>query len=166
MLSVEVRKTLSKYLFCGELLKNKGSVLDAFCGKGMGSYVLAPFFEEVCGVDISKENIDWAKKHLKNEDLSYSYFPGKEIYKLGTFEAIILLDTEKKFDSTDTYISYLNYLCDKNLINNGKLIFDYNESNKQQLKNYFLTRNLEEYEEFSLFSIVKDFYNRLQKVTI
>ena len=165
MLNSEVRKTLNKYLFCGELLTNKNSVLDVFCGKGFGSFMLSPFFEEVVGVDISQENIDWAKEHLSNEDLIYMCKPANELNRIGTFESAILIDSKHKFVDTKTYIKCLFYIFEKNLINGGKLLFDYSD-NKEELKNAFMVQYLEEYPQYELFSVTKDFNNRLKSVKI
>jgi len=165
MLNSEVRKTLNKYLFCGELLTNKNSVLDVMCGRGMGSFTISPYFEEVVGVDTSQENIDWAKEHLKNEDLIYMYRPINELSKLGTFEAAIVLDSDKKFENKESYIRCLNYIFEKNLINGGKLLFDY-ENNREELRVNFIAHYLEEYPEYHLFVATKDFSNRLKSIRI
>jgi len=166
MLNNKVRQTLDKYLVCGEILSNKTSILDVFCGRGLGAYCLAPFFEEVCGVDISKENVDWAKRYLKNENLTFSHFTAKDVYKIGTFEAIILIDSAEKFDCNETYKDYLWYLYERCLINTGNMIFDYKEDNKEQLKNSFLTQYIREIDGTNLFIITKDFNNRLKGIRI
>lgn len=166
MLNSEVRKSLEKYLFCGELLKNANSILDVFCGRGLGSFILSPYFEEVVGVDTGQDNINWAKEHLKNEDLIFSCYQPNEISKLGVFESAILLDSDKKFNDVKTYINCLTYVFDKNLINGGKLLFDYNQDNRETLRKTFITNYLDEYSEYDLMVVTKDFNNRLKGIRI
>jgi hypothetical protein len=130
----------------------------------MGAYCLAPYFEEVVGVDISQQNIYWAKAHLRNEDLFYMCKQLNELSSIGTFEAAILIDNDKKFGDIKTYIKCLNYVFEKNLINGGKLLFDYTTENREELKNTFMVHYLEEYPEENLMVITKEFSNRLKGV--
>ena len=162
----EIKPTLEKYFCCIGLLQNKSSILDVFCGRGLGAALIAPFFEEVCGVDTNQENVEWSKRHLRNDNLTYSYFSAKDVYKIGVFEGIILIDSAEKFDCNETYNRYLWYLYEKCLINGGNMIFDYKEDNKDQLRGSFLTQYLKEIEDYSLFCVTKDFNNRLKSVKI
>ncbi|CAN7278520.1 class I SAM-dependent methyltransferase [Paenibacillus sp. LjRoot56] len=43
-------------------------VLDAGCGTGYGSFILAQSAESVIGIDISHETIEWCKEHYEVQD--------------------------------------------------------------------------------------------------
>lgn len=61
----------SRYQFAAEILECEGGiVLDAACGNGYGSYILASEANvNVVGVDISKDAIECANEHYKVDDL-------------------------------------------------------------------------------------------------
>ena len=160
----EVREVLIKYLFISDKIQN--SILDVGCGRGYGSYCLAPFHIEVVGVDPVIENIRWAKDHLRNENLSFSQMNYNEIHKLDIFDAVILLDTGKKFFEKDLYYKYLYYLFDKCVRFGGKLVFDYSSENEQEVKNKFMTQMPQQFPEHNIMVLNKDFNNKLRGIRL
>lgn len=61
---------VSLYLFAVSFCKNK-KVLDAACGIGFGSYLLAQKARFVTGIDIDRSSLAHAKKHYHNDRLSF-----------------------------------------------------------------------------------------------
>jgi ubiquinone/menaquinone biosynthesis C-methylase UbiE len=61
---------LSRYEFARDFAKNK-RVLDAACGTGYGSALLAELATRVDGVDISHTTVEWARKVYGNEHTAF-----------------------------------------------------------------------------------------------
>ncbi|MHA6532779.1 rhamnan synthesis F family protein [Paenibacillus sp. BAC0078] len=59
-----------RYYAILELLHNK-VVLDAACGEGYGSDLMASVAERVYGLDISSESIEWARNKYNSNNLSF-----------------------------------------------------------------------------------------------
>jgi len=160
----ELREVLIKYLFVSDKINN--SILDIGCGRGYGSYCISPFHLEVLGIDPIVENIRWAKEHLKNENLSFSCLNYNEVHKLDVFDAVILLDTDKKFSDNCIFFKYLYYLLDKCVRYGGKLIFDYSNLNEQEVKNKFMTQMPQNFPEHNIMIVNKDFSNKLRGIRL
>jgi len=158
----ELSNVLAKYLFVSS--KIGATVCDIGCGKGWGSYILAPLHLEVLGIDPIQENVRWAKERLKNENLSFSQCDYWKVHTFGKFDAVVLFDTKKKELDDDSLSKYLVYLFNKILENNGKLLFDYSEKNEEKLRSLFLAQRLVIYEEQKIMEVTFDFYNRLKGI--
>jgi len=71
-----------------------GEVLDIACGCGYGSYLLSknPDVEMVIGVDFSKEAIDHANKHYKDDNVSFRCCELRDQMKL-PIDVLVSLET-------------------------------------------------------------------------
>lgn len=85
---------LQRYMGVSNLVRDK-VVLDAACGEGYGSSILAQHAKEVIGVDISRETIEWARSKYNLENLSFLNcsidklpFPDNSIDVVVSFETI------------------------------------------------------------------------------
>ncbi len=76
-----------RYFYATQFVEGK-DVLDIACGEGYGANLIAQSAKSVIGVDISKEAIDFAKKHYPRSNLSFLQ---------GSIEKIPI-DGVKKFD--------------------------------------------------------------------
>ena len=77
---------------CGGLAGK--SVLDAACGCGYGSYMLAQAgAKSVVGVDYSEEAIQFAKQYYSHECIEYYKANIEEHLPEGDFEHIVILET-------------------------------------------------------------------------
>lgn len=91
----EIKTHINRYLLARKYLKAKYKILDASCGSGYGTEILARGLNHVIGVDISQEAIEYAKKHHNKENIEYRLadleqpldFPPK------TFDAVISFET-------------------------------------------------------------------------
>lgn len=61
----------SRYYFAGEHLTPKMTVLDCACGSGYGSDILKDYCNDVTGVDIDQDAINFASSKYKSEKLKY-----------------------------------------------------------------------------------------------
>ena len=61
---------MNRYIFAKSLVNDK-NVLDAACGTGYGSAILAERAQKVFGIDISKEAILYAKSNYQMKNLKF-----------------------------------------------------------------------------------------------
>jgi len=92
-----------RYELSKKLMKNK-VVLDIASGTGYGTQVLSTVAKKVYGVDISKEAIDYAKKHYSSQNLSFLQgsadkipFDDEVFEVVNSFETIEHIPTYKEF---------------------------------------------------------------------
>lgn len=78
----------------------KMRVLDAGCGTGYGSYILAQTAESVTGIDISDETIQWCREHYESQDnLIFLQASLDELpFENGEFDCIINLEVIEHVD--------------------------------------------------------------------
>lgn len=101
-----------------EMFGDNASVLDAACGVGYGSFIMANAGHIVTGVDISADAIEHAKKHYSHDSVRYvvddvlkgDYAQDKKYDVIVSFETIEHLSQDielmKKFSSiSDTLIA-------------------------------------------------------------
>lgn len=62
---------LARYLWVSERLGDNGHVIDAACGCGYGSSVLADRGFNVTSIDIASDAIDYAKKHWDRPSITW-----------------------------------------------------------------------------------------------
>lgn len=62
---------LARYLWVSELLGDKGHVIDAACGCGYGSSVLADRGFDVTAIDIAKDALAYAKTHWDRPTIAW-----------------------------------------------------------------------------------------------
>jgi 2-polyprenyl-3-methyl-5-hydroxy-6-metoxy-1,4-benzoquinol methylase len=66
-----VREHIIRYEFAVERLGKSGTVVDAACGSGYGSQMLARHARQVVGFDISASAIAYASEHHRDSRVSY-----------------------------------------------------------------------------------------------
>lgn len=92
-------KHIERYRFAQKYCNNK-SVLDAACGVGYGSNILAQKASSVLGVDFSKEAIEYARKHWISDKISFKQFDlNSDLYDLGMFDVIVSIETIEHLDT-------------------------------------------------------------------
>lgn len=70
-------KNILRYVIGAEKLRVEDIdiVVDASCGEGQGTYYLSTLAKKTYGLDISKENLMYANKYFKGENIRFlSYF--------------------------------------------------------------------------------------------
>ena len=74
-------------------LDKDDSILDLACGKGRHSIFLNSLGHKVTGLDLSKNNIEYAKKHESNS-LSFEVHDMRNTYKI-QFEVVLNRENEE-----------------------------------------------------------------------
>ncbi|XP_040212031.1 uncharacterized protein LOC120943036 [Rana temporaria] len=59
--------------------KPHGFAVDAGCGTGQNTRVIAPYFKKVLGIDISETQIEEARKATRSPNVTYSVCPAEEV---------------------------------------------------------------------------------------
>lgn len=90
---------VSRYIFASDFVRNK-KVLDAACGTGYGSAMLAKTASKVFGVDISSEAIFYARSNYGVENINFSVADiGKLPFENDFFDVIVSFETIEHVDS-------------------------------------------------------------------
>ena len=110
-------------------LDSKEKVLDLGCGRGRHSKTLSEFFKTLDGIDISKENIDFAKSNKsKNQNF---YLSDMRNFKMSNSYGYIfnLFTSFGYFDELSDNVKVLEN-CNHHLKKNGLLIIDFLNAKK------------------------------------
>ena len=83
--------SLSRYKFAMKMAGPGKKILELGCSEGLGIWYMAEFAKLAHGVDFDGNAIDWAKKNLPREKLTFTCddFIGK---KYGEFDAVVSFD--------------------------------------------------------------------------
>ena len=92
----ESKRVTTTYSFANRFIY--GRILDAACGRGAGSDILAHGCEEVVAVDDSTEAINYAKKHYRN-----AKFICKDVFEFSfscrdSFDCVVAMEAIEHFD--------------------------------------------------------------------
>lgn len=100
------------------------AILDLACGKGRHALHLAQKGHQVTGVDLSKENIDFAKQ-FKQSNLDFFEHDMREVFKPKGFDYILNLFTSFGFfDNDETHAETIKNIA-KGLKDKGLFVFDF-----------------------------------------
>ncbi|GAO34882.1 hypothetical protein SCT_0262 [Sulfuricella sp. T08] len=97
---------LARYDFARGFLKKGMNILDAACGSGYGSHLLAKYGCNVIGGDISQEAVSYANKRFTHENLTYTKVNCiRPEYPDGHFDAYVSFETIEHFFEQDEYLT-------------------------------------------------------------
>ena len=84
----------ARYHFACDILGKEDSVLDAGCGCGYGSFILSGKVGEVCGVDNSREAIEYANENYYGDSINYwrQELPTTPPYILTNVDAVVCFE--------------------------------------------------------------------------
>jgi len=92
-----------RYNFALELLKGK-KVLDVACGSGYGSKILSEL-NDVVGMDISAEAIDYANKRYKNKKCKFIQGDAEDLpFPNSSFDAVVSFETIEHLENPIKFI--------------------------------------------------------------
>ena len=98
---------LDRYRFAEQFVSGK-TVLDAACGSGYGTKMLAGTAENVTGIDISKEAIEYAGMLYKADNISYVLGTVSDLpFPNMSFDVVVSFETIEHIDR-DTQILFLD----------------------------------------------------------
>lgn len=92
---------MHRYIGIKEILKGK-TVLDAACGTGYGSDIIASTAKKVYGVDISQEAVDFANEHFGSRE-NLKYLQGdvtKLPFEAGEMDVVVSFETIEHINAT------------------------------------------------------------------
>jgi len=133
----------SRYMLASKFTQGK-KVLDIACGTGYGSFLLSENSQEVIGMDISTESVDYANQKFIKENLSFKQasaaeipLPDKSMDVIVSYETIEHVDEETQHKAMKEFARVLK--------NDGVLIIStpskdskkYNAQNPYHIKEYF-----------------------------
>lgn len=82
-----------RYNLLGEVVKGK-KVLDAACGSGYGTYIIAQNAQSATGIDISEEAVEFCKENYKRENLCYKRMSAADMqFADNEFDVVISFET-------------------------------------------------------------------------
>lgn len=111
-------KHLERYYYAEKFSDNK-TILDAACGCGYGSYILAKKAKKVLRVDNSNEALKYADDHYKSQNIhSLKVDLEKEIPDIGLFDLIISFETIEHL-SSPLHVTIKKFY---NLLNSGGIL--------------------------------------------
>lgn len=96
---------LHRYAFAQSLVRGL-SVLDAACGEGYGSAILAETAAAVTGVDISAESVEHARNRYAAPNLRYEAADCTELpFEDGTFDCVVSYETLEHLEAQDCLLN-------------------------------------------------------------
>ena len=111
-------KHVERYIYASKFCVGK-HVLDAGCGVGYGSTILAGTANSVVSVDYSDDALSWARKYFATNNIEHKQFDlTGSLDDLGKFDAVVCLENIEHLDVPieDTLRKYYG------IINSGGII--------------------------------------------
>ncbi len=105
-------------------IKKEEKILDAACGKGRHARTLASLGFDVTGVDLSKNNIAYARQ-FENERLRFAVHDIRELYREKGFHFVFNLFSSFGYCDDDAEDYRIMLAFAGNLCTGGRLILDY-----------------------------------------
>lgn len=138
---------LNRYRFARQFVSGK-AVLDAACGEGYGSSMLAQDASRVVGIDISEESISHAKMRYASNNTAFQVASISDLpFGAAEFDVVVSFETLEHVDETCQQMFLQEIL--RVLKKNGILVISTpnHKIYKQRGENHFHVRELE-FEEF------------------
>ena len=157
---------MNRYIFAKSLVNDK-NVLDAACGTGYGSAILAERAQKVFGIDISKEAILYAKSNYQMKNLKFKVADIEKLpFEDDSLDVVVSFETIEHIECgrRKSFLAEIRRV----LKNNGLLVISTpnRETYKKREKNQFHVAEFS-FEEFKQilndnFKNVKLFYQKFE----
>lgn len=122
---------MNRYIFASDLVKDK-KVLDAACGTGYGTALLAQTAQKVCGIDISEEAISYAKSNYSAENVDFTVANIEKLpFENDFFDVVVSFETIEHVDAQKQE----KFLCEVKRTLKKDGIFIISTPNKDVYKN-------------------------------
>lgn len=97
----ESQEHINRYVFAAQYIKDK-IVLDAACGNGFGSFILAQSAKEVYGIDFEEKLVGEAKGRYGKENISFSLGNVAALaFPEAMFDVVVSLETIEHLDGAE-----------------------------------------------------------------
>ena len=158
-----INRHINRYRVANSYLKDTDVVLDACCGSGYGSNMLAENVDRVIGMDNNAEAVAYAKKHYKRNNLSFLQIDLNEISRNNikrNFDAVVAIEAIEHFTQKEAeqLLRYFSFCLKKK----GKLILTTPNKNKSDGKNQY---HKKEYTTNAIDNMLSKYFNVLELYT-
>lgn len=130
------------------------AVLDIGCGNGALSFDIAKKAKKVTGIDLSKENIKFAKENFYKENIEYIHGDAIKNLPAERFDAVILSNILEHIKNRTDFLSKIKELAPKILIRVPMINRDWTTLYKKELglgwkldKTHFIEYTLKSFQE-------------------
>lgn len=94
-----------RYAWAAELVEGR-DVLDAACGEGYGSHLLAARARSVAGLDIGEEAVAHAREHYSRENLRFDQGDATQLsYEDDSFDVVASFETLEHLEAQETLLA-------------------------------------------------------------
>jgi len=100
-------RSIERYRFCLNYIRQGDSVLDAACGSGYGSYILSQKSSIVTGVDVSEHAISYAREHFRGIEYQQVDLTRPLDFTDREFDAVVSIETIEHITEHNTFLSEL-----------------------------------------------------------
>ncbi|PIS34962.1 MAG: hypothetical protein COT36_04810 [Parcubacteria group bacterium CG08_land_8_20_14_0_20_38_56] len=112
--SPDTPEHIERYSFALDYVKAK-RILDIACGAGYGSALLAEKANQVVGLDIDKDSIDYAKSHYSRQNLKFIMGDAQNFnFPDSFFDAIVSFETIEHLSSPSKFLKELKKVLKPN----------------------------------------------------
>jgi SAM-dependent methyltransferase len=95
---------LARYVFAVGLLRGNEVVVDAACGTGYGSQLLAMASHSVLGLDISDDSVEFAKAHFSWPGLGFAVADVEDLVLPSHLDAVVSFETIEHLDDPSRFL--------------------------------------------------------------
>lgn len=114
-------------------IKAKDTILDIGCGNGFLAHAISQKASKVIGIDISKKNIEFAKKRFNKENIDYIFGDATNHQFKEKFDAIILSNVLEHIENRTDFLIKIKNIAPKLLIRVPMLNRDWLSVYKKEL---------------------------------
>lgn len=109
-------RIMNYHQFFVDNIKKGDRILDVGCGNGAVAYDLSRKAESVLGIDINKENINYAKKHYQSDNLNFIIGDATKYQFKRSFDIIVLSNVLEHIKNRTIFLQKIKKLAPTILI--------------------------------------------------
>lgn len=95
----------SRYRFASQFITDKCNVIDIGCGAGYGSYELSKYAQNVLGIDIATEAIEFAKTNYQSLNLNFQVSDCRDIHLRNEYDVAVSFEVIEHIDDIASYLN-------------------------------------------------------------
>lgn len=151
---LDIERHKARYEFAKKYIERNFIVLDAACGSGYGSEIIAKAAKKIIGIDNSKSALDWGNKYHKRKNIEFREANLNEQlnFKNNTFDAII------SFETLEHVRNYHNMLSEFRRILKPGGILILSTPNRNATQKYSDKFHLKEFSKKELLDLLNNYF--------